>query len=915
MSAVLQIRVDTKSPFRLACERALFEKLPADLQLERVALQDVAEGTADADLFIADFADIRHAKTYTALIAQKKLPCLAVLRDNTPAATELAMRLGAVDVISYQEISGDRIGFLIDRVACSMGAVPVSTEQKQVSVSELVPQKHEFIANVYEASMKLMERMPLSQLYHVIAEQTASLAQADSAFVSVLNETSDCLEIVGTCGDATKHQGFQHKLNEGVAGRAWQSQDIVVSDRTDDECELGLWDETAQRVAIPFQVAGTFTGVVVVAANPGIAELINSVDLVRLFQRAIATVCENAKLIADQHIEISRHVALSKLTQQFYEADDLSSLIDEVCQSLINGFDAKRATVASYDESKRKFSMMSDWLLQDGELQRVNFANHKLMSESASQWAIDNKSLSFTPRGENSQHDSATVCKMKSVLGLGSSVVLPLLYEQTVWGVLVISKSIMDRDFTEVEVSLLELLAKQLSSTVLRQNLVDKIHFQAYHDSLTLLPNRLRFETVLSSIVADSSNKVENCALLFLDLDGFKSVNDNQGHSIGDKLLCGVAKRLAGCLQDRDLLARMGGDEFAVLLRGVKSRDSALRIAMRLNKAIEQEFSIDKYLLKVGVSVGVSFFPDDGKTVEDLLRNADFAMYEAKSAGKNCVRCFNQVMANQYRQRLSLEADLICALELGQFELFYQPKVSLSEQRVVGVEALVRWHHPKLGFIAPSQFLSIAEEAGYIHEIGSWVLNEAVEQAAIWLKEGLPPLKMGINISSSQFVLEDFTKSVFEALEKYSLPANSIELEVTESIVMKNIDKVIATLTALRDRGICITIDDFGTGYSSLSCLEDLPLDYLKIDKTFVDKLDYGDAELSLVNTILSMARSLGLHSVAEGVERGDQVQKLHRLGCDYIQGYYFSKPLPAFEMAAAINTIESSFTSISKVS
>jgi len=232
---------------------------------------------------------------------------------------------------------------------------------------------------------------------------------------------------------------------------------------------------------------------------------------------------------------------------------------------------------------------------------------------------------------------------------------------------------------------------------------------------------------------------------------------------------------------------------------------------------------------------------------------------------------------------------------------------------VVGVEALVRWHHPKLGFIAPSEFISIAEEAGYINEIGAWVLSEAVGQASLWMQEGLPDFKMGINISSSQFVLEDFTKSVFLALDKYSLPASSVELEVTESIVMNNITKVIETLDELRGKGISITIDDFGTGYSSLSCLEDLPLDYLKIDKTFVDKLDYGDAELSLVNTILSMARTLGLQSVAEGVERADQVEKLRRLGCNFIQGYYFSKPLPASEMAAAINTIESSFTQLKR--
>lgn len=599
-----------------------------------------------------------------------------------------------------------------------------------------------------------------------------------------------------------------------------------------------------------------------------------------------------------------RHVAISELTQSFYSAGNLRELIDSVCKSLLTTFNSKHATVCKLNHDG-KFTLLAEWQRTETDIERANFASMKLMSNSICQWCVDNSQVGLIRRGAVDERDSTAAARIRKILGIGCSIALPLIHDDLVWGVLVLGKEASTRDFSDIELSLLEMLVAQMSNSILRQNLLDEIHFQAFHDSLTKLPNRLKFEKTLSQIVSSKNSTKEQFALLFLDLDGFKGVNDNQGHRIGDELLQHVSNRLVGCLQERDLLARIGGDEFAVLLRGVKSRESALSIATRLSKAVGKLFVIDKYRLKIGVSIGLCFYPDDGDTVDELLRNADFAMYEAKADGNSGVRSFNQSMAEQYRKRIALEQDLLCAVENDQFELYYQPKVDLVQGKVLGVEALLRWNHPDLGFVSPDEFVSVAEEAGFITSIGNWVLTQAISQSARWSNDGLPTLTMAVNISRPQFALEDFVDGVLGALERHSLDPTQLELEVQESVVMNNLSKVINKLNTLRDQGISIAIDDFGTGYSSLSCLELLPLDSIKIDKVFVDKMNLGNEECSLVNTILTMARTLGLKGVAEGIETHGQLQSLLALGCECVQGYYFAKPVPASKIPLVIEAIE----------
>lgn len=773
--------------------------------------------------------------------------------------------------------------------------------------------RNNFMSALSDVSMRLLERKSLDKLMDHVARQAVSLSNSESAFVSMVHESGQYMEILGTTGKFSEFKGFRHNNGEDVAGLAWELEELILmEDKATEDDFAELWGDSMKRCAVPFFVDNQFAGVVCVALDSVGASLANHLDILKLFTRTVSIAIENTMLISNQNEELERHFAVGEITRSFYSAANLQDLIDSVCKSLLDVFDSKQITVCKINEDQ-SFALLAEWQKEKDELRRSSYSNVKMMSGSVSKWCVDNKQSALINRGVEDERNSEAVHRIQKVLGIGCTITLPLSQDGVVWGVLSMGKAVDQKNYTDVELSLLELLASQLSSSVMRQNMSDKIHFQAFHDSLTKLPNRLKFENTLSELVSAAESEQEDFALLFLDLDGFKSVNDNQGHTIGDELLQSVAQRLTGCLHERDLLARMGGDEFAVLLRGVKSQESARSIALRLSNAIDQKFSVGKYKLKIGVSIGISFFPENGKTVDDLLRNADFAMYEAKAQGKGVVCSFNQNMALQYRNRVALEADLLHAIENQQFELHYQPKVNLAERMVTGVEALLRWNHPEHGYVSPGEFVPIAEEAGYITEIGKWVLCEAVRQNAAWIEQGLCELSMAVNISAPQFVQEDFTIGVLETLAAHQLEPEQLELEVTESVVMSNMSKVISTLNDIRNAGVKVAIDDFGTGYSSLSYLENLPLDCIKIDKIFVDKLGAGEDENSLVNTILTLARSFGLYSVAEGVESKSQLQSLSALGCDCVQGFYFSKPVSAAQIPEVINLIESEFHQVRK--
>lgn len=428
-----------------------------------------------------------------------------------------------------------------------------------------------------------------------------------------------------------------------------------------------------------------------------------------------------------------------------------------------------------------------------------------------------------------------------------------------------------------------------------------KIRHLATHDDLTGLPNRVCFDGLLDAQIESSQS--EAIAVLFIDLDGFKHVNDTLGHEIGDKLLKEVAGRMSNSIAKRGIVSRHGGDEFSVLIHEYAERDTVFYIAKMLVEAFDDDFNIDGFNVRVGASVGISFYPEDAKSALDLKRNADFAMYYAKSQGRGCIYEYDEEIASAYKKRLAIKDDLKRAIEENQFELAYQPQVGIDAQAVEGLEALIRWQHPEKGFIPPDMFISIAEESGQIQEIGDWVLDEACRQMSGWHKTGLATMQIAVNVSAMQFMRPNFVEFVEQTCEKHGLNPKFLELEITESVLVSDVQLVIDTCKRLQEMNIKVAIDDFGTGYSSLSYLQELPVDTLKIDRAFVSGLDDITSK-SVARTIVTLAQSCGLETVAEGVETNGQADMIAELGCDYIQGYYYSKPVSSDELPQQVASI-----------
>jgi diguanylate cyclase (GGDEF)-like protein len=415
----------------------------------------------------------------------------------------------------------------------------------------------------------------------------------------------------------------------------------------------------------------------------------------------------------------------------------------------------------------------------------------------------------------------------------------------------------------------------------------------ALHDTLTGLPNRI----LLADRIAQAMNKVQEqggCfSLMFIDLDGFKPVNDAFGHHLGDRLLREVALRLREQLRSQDTLARIGGDEFVLLVRLLEP-DDAPQVAARQVGLLSKAFRVDDHDLLISASVGIALYPGNGQTAEELLMNADAAMYHAKGAGKNGYSFFDASMNTNARKQLQLLQDLRQALELQQFRLFYQPKFDASNNQPVGAEALLRWEHPQQGLLLPENFIDLAEKTGLIIPIGEWVLNEACRQMRVWFDEGYSHWRIAVNLSALQFCYSGLVDSVVAALERHRLPANSLTLEITETTAMSDADASMVVLQRLSQMGVDLSIDDFGTGYSSLMYLKRLPANELKIDRGFVRDLEHDSDDAAIVSAIVALGQALGLRIVAEGVETDTQQSFLTTLGCDALQGFLLGQPLPA---------------------
>ena len=440
----------------------------------------------------------------------------------------------------------------------------------------------------------------------------------------------------------------------------------------------------------------------------------------------------------------------------------------------------------------------------------------------------------------------------------------------------------------------------------------DKIQHLAYYDLLTNLPNRRLLIDRLEHSLAVNARHKNHGAILFIDLDHFKTLNDTKGHSIGDLLLVEVAKRLQSCAREGDTLARLGGDEFVVILEDLNedAAQAAVQVEALCSKiinAVNQPYHLDNYLYHSSASIGICMFSNQQITVDELLKRADIAMYQAKSAGRNTLSFYDPAMQATLQARAALEFDLRLAIEENQFKLYYQMQVDYAG-KVHGAEVLIRWQHPIKGLVPPLQFIPLAEETGLILPIGLWVLNTACAQIKAWENDPIAShLQIAVNVSASQFHDPDFVKHVSDMLENYAIQSDRLKLELTESLVLNNVEEAIVKMQSLRELGVRFSLDDFGTGFSSLYCLTKLPLDQLKIDQTFVRNICINNRDAVVVQTIIGMANNLGIEVIAEGVELEDQRAFLKQHDCNFYQGYLFSKPLPIEAFEAKLKAINNS--------
>lgn len=435
-----------------------------------------------------------------------------------------------------------------------------------------------------------------------------------------------------------------------------------------------------------------------------------------------------------------------------------------------------------------------------------------------------------------------------------------------------------------------------------KQKVYEKLHYLANYDQLTTLPNRNLFNERLAYAFKLAKRNKTSFSLLLIDLDRFKLVNDSLGHHVGDLLLEQVGQRLSACLRGVDTVARLGGDEFTVTLTDLHLQQDAAIVAEKIIMEISKPFEIHGQAIHIGSSIGITSYPEDTDELNTMLKNADMAMYEVKNKGKNGYAFFSPEMTKHASQRMELEKDLYQALLDNQLYLEYQLITNIQDKSISGVETLLRWKHPKFGQVSPEKIISIAEESDLVLMIGKWVIETACEQLQQWIKLGYVTLHMAINMSTSQFNSKhDCVSLLKEQVQKYQFPNNAIQLEITESLLLEDSRAIMETLSQLKELGILLSIDDFGTGYSSLSYLRRFPIDLLKIDQSFIQGINVGSGDDTLVKAIIAMGHSLNLKVVAEGVETREQLSFIHDHGCEFAQGYYFSKPVSAVEVDAIL--------------
>ncbi|SMB97680.1 putative bifunctional diguanylate cyclase/phosphodiesterase [Deinococcus hopiensis] len=578
---------------------------------------------------------------------------------------------------------------------------------------------------------------------------------------------------------------------------------------------------------------------------------------------------------------------LYRLGQTILDADDEKEILELVAQAPVQVLDADRVCVITFTP--------------DGEVDQFvhtgpgsSFVHHVTRAEldaGLTGWVLREGQVAVSPAGQDDPRESAEIQRVRRETQCGHIVVLPLAHKERMLGTLTVVTGEHGVPFTPEELEWFGALANLAALTLQQRRLYRQLAHLAQFDALTNLPNRSLFEDRLNQALARTIRSRTLCAVLYLDLDGFKDVNDQWGHDVGDQVLCEVAVRLQGTMRATDTVARMGGDEFVVILGDLRSIQDAVLVAEKLRAALCQPIRVPNMDVTLSASIGVSVALTHAQTPEALCRLADQAMYQAKRHGKNLVWLAQMEGLVPNNRRAQLEQDLLGALTRGEFSLHYQEQFGAQGERT-GFEALTRWTSPQWGEVSPAEFIPISEESGAIVHLGAWVLTQATTQLAKWHAEGLTDAMMAVNVSPVQFLRPDFEDSVIAALQRAQLPPHALELKLTENFVASHLTIVAPRLKALRSMGVRIALDDFGAGASVLSQLLDLPLDTLKIDRSFLRQSGVPKAH-RVMGAITAFARALNLEVVLEGVETPEHLVLAHKLGCDRTQGYLQGRPAP----------------------
>ncbi|MAN35749.1 MAG: hypothetical protein CMF89_05110 [Candidatus Marinimicrobia bacterium] len=597
------------------------------------------------------------------------------------------------------------------------------------------------------------------------------------------------------------------------------------------------------------------------------------------------------------HTEEIKKSCIYKISEAIHDSDDLDTLYKEIHFILSTVTDVKNFYIAlvdwetelitfpyfvdQYDKIPSPYKMkkgLTEYVLNSGQSLLLNKDIYKNLI----------KTHNIEPIGQSCFNWLGVPLKLAN----GKTI-----------GMICVQNYTDDYIFNEEDKKILQYSSDQIAMAIKRKIDDIKIHKQAHYDDLTGLTNKALFHDRLDQAIHNAERKDEVLAILFIDLDNFKYVNDSMGHSTGDKLLKIIGNKLIESTRKSDTVSRWGGDEFCILLPNIKRLSGVYKLCDRILNTHLNNIIIEGQELHITASIGVSLFPQDGKNPDMLIKNADAAMYKSKELGKNQFHLYKPDMNEEVMERLNVETNLFRAIKNEEFQIVYQPQLSLKTNKIVGFEALVRWNQPDMGVLAPYKFIPIAEETNLIIPLGEWIIKKVCEQAKLWHDKGYN-LKAGINISAKQFNQDKLVEIIQNTINDTSIKPSLIELELTESIIMKNVNRTLKICTELKKMGVSISVDDFGTGYSSLSYLKDFPIDKLKIDQSFISNLaDHDGDDAKIANLVIDLGHKLGLEVVAEGVETQNQIDFLRKYACDEIQGFILSKPLEINEFENLINT------------